>query len=142
MTVTLMNNTADPDEINKNPATVGNADGTVIKGTSSVDTPTLIIDTDILGFNYMHIPDWNRYYNVDSRIVTTGGRVIVQASSDPVYSFKDSILNLNVYVARSETDYNLALPDPELPLEAEPIYTVQMFGENTKSTEHFILGVI
>lgn len=61
---------------------------------------------------------------------------------DALSSWKSSILNTNQYVARSETDYNLMIPDNLLPVAVDNIPQVkQSTNKIGGKTEMFIVGI-
>lgn len=145
MTVILYNNYSDPDELTK-VLDEGKSVTAEIKGACSVDNPNLILDYDGVDFNYMYIQEFGRYYDVDNRTVTTGGRVIVSGSSDPLYSFADALKQMTVYVARTENagDRNPLIIDNMIPLITEN--TVEMYesglGNVIGSGVTYVLGVL
>lgn len=103
MNVTLYNTTSDPRKINK---TLGN-------GTSL--TCELVYPSDLLrptirisatswsaSLNYMHIPDFNRYYFITEVTYENGGAVTIQGRVDPLMSYSTNIMSLPVNVIRQE----------------------------------------
>lgn len=83
--------------------------------------PTLLLNysADIVNNNYFFIREWNRYYYIVGMEVMTGGRMTVTGSEDVLYSNKNSILELNAYVVRTESkkDNNLIV-DNKRPVQA------------------------
>ena len=66
----------------------------------------------------------------------------MHCSVDVLMSYKTELLNTECLISRSETDYNDNIVDTLAPITEDTVYTVKNFGENIKSTEHYILGVI
>ena len=67
MTVTLYNCSSASNVLNKNYSVVQNNITATAKGAIDVDRPVLILDYNSLDFNYFHISEFGRYYNVTSR---------------------------------------------------------------------------
>ncbi len=86
-----------------------------ISSTSSISGSTQAINDLRTGkinrFNYVYIPDFERYYFV--RDITVLRKNIYQLSlhCDVLYSFKDVIYAQRAYISRSESDYDITLPD-------------------------------
>ena len=68
--------------------------------------------------------------------------VYLHCSVDVLMSYKADILNSVCLISRAENDYNDNIVDTLAPITENTVYTVKNFGENIKTTEHFIIGVI
>lgn len=120
MTITLYNNSSAYNTLYKSLDKVKEVTAE-IKGTCSIDNPTILIDYKGPSFNYFHISEWERYYRVTNRQAGPGQTVAITGQSDPVQSFASGIANLDVMIVRAESE---ALRSPELadnmiPLESD-----------------------
>lgn len=140
MTAILYNNVSDNREINKN-----------ITEISTIDL-TLYLDTNVLNpvfklkmfnnnGNYLYVPTLNRYYYINNYTLSNQC-VYLHCSVDVLMSYKTDILNSACLISRAENDYNDNIVDTLAPITGNTVYTVKNFGENIKTTEHFIIGVI
>ena len=67
-----------------------------------------------LGCNYVHIPEFNRYYFVDNITSVNQNLWQIDLTVDTLMSFKDDILNLECIVARNEYEYDDMIVDNQL----------------------------
>lgn len=103
MTVEIYKNLSENNTIGKKKTLVYSTECD-IKGESSIINPSLILkhNEKISESDYIYIPTWKRYYFIDDVRTMTGGRVEVSLSVDPLESFKDWILELNVILGDTE----------------------------------------
>jgi hypothetical protein len=73
----------------------------------------------VLDFNYMYIAEFRRYYYVTSIYVSSDLLLVVTGEVDPLYSFKDAILDNKAMIERNEFTYDVMQEDTLLPLEIE-----------------------
>lgn len=121
MTVTLYNCTSAANVLNKSYSVVQNNITATAKGAIDVDRPALILDYNSLNFNYFHISEFGRYYNVTSRSLIPGKHILLTGESDPLESFAAEIANLDVLAVRAE-DLSLRTADYAdgmIPLESD-----------------------
>ena len=65
--------------------------------------PLIIMDnSNIAGSNYVHIPDFNRYYFISKIDNYTASLVRVQLTTDLLMTYKDIILNSPVQITATE----------------------------------------
>lgn len=70
--------------------------------------------------NYVKISDFgNRYYFVENVESVAGGHCLLHCHVDVLYSYKDSIKNLECLVSRNEFQENPFLVDTLLPIEKQ-----------------------
>lgn len=92
-----------------------------IKSNCSILSPSIVMkyDATYVAANYCHIDaPYNRYYFVSPPVLAPGNRMIFACTVDPLMSFRDQILAMNVYVSRKEkqsTDNYAYLADSTLP---------------------------
>lgn len=140
MTAILYNNVSDSREINKNLTELSTINITLYLDTN-VATPVFKVKNFINNANYMYVPDLHRYYYINNQTLSNQC-VYLHCSVDVLMSYKTDILNSECLISRSEIDYNDNIVDTLAPITENTVYTVKNFGENIKTTEHFIIGVI
>ena len=99
MNLTLYKNSSDNRCINKKITQVLSLSGN-LKNESSVMNPTVIIETNIIDFNYLYIQEFKRYYYVDNITILRTNLIQVEASVDVLMSNKDVIKYLPCLVER------------------------------------------
>lgn len=101
----------------KQPATTGTPKTCVLKDNCSVLSPTLEIDwnnNDPSVYNYCCIPTWGRYYYITDWVFN--GRLWKTICVvDSLASWKGDIKSSTLYILRSQSAYNLQLPDTTYP---------------------------
>lgn len=140
MTAILYNNRSDSREINKNLTELSTINITLYLDTN-VATPVFKVKNFINNANYMYVPDLHRYYYINNYTLSNQC-VYLHCSVDVLETYKTEILNSECLISRSENDYNDNIVDTLAPITENTVYTVKNFGENVKTTEHFIIGVI
>ena len=140
MTAILYNNVSDSREINKNLTELTTINITLYLDTNVV-TPVFKLKNFLNNANYMYVPDLHRYYYINNYTLSNQC-VYLHCSVDVLTTYKTEILNSECLISRSENDYNDNIVDTLAPITENTVYTVKNFGENIKTTEHFIIGVI
>ena len=140
MTAILYNNTSDNRKLNKNIIEISTIDVTLYIDTNLLK-PVFKVKTFNNNANYIYVPNLRRYYFIDNYTLSNQC-VYLHCSVDVLMSYKTELLNTECLISRSETDYNDNIVDTLAPITENTVYTVKNFGENIKSTEHYILGVI
>ena len=140
MTAILYNNVSDSREINKNLTELSTINITLYLDTTVVE-PVFKVKNYINNANYMYIPDLHRYYYINNYTLSNQC-VYLHCYVDVLETYKTEILNSVCLISRSENDYNDNIVDTLAPITENTVYTVKNFGENVKTTEHFIIGVI
>lgn len=146
MTVTLYNNSSAYNVLHKN---FGQAIASVtatVKGSCSVDNPTLLINYQTAAsFNYFYVSDWGRYYKVTNRMLVPGEHMMISGQSDPIASFAGSIAGLDVYVVRCEdlSARSPELADPAVPIESD-MQLDKVTGDSVigAGSGYIVLGVV
>jgi len=111
MFINLYRNTSPPNYVNKTITEVVSLEGTIREPTSIID-PVFIIERDTpMGFNYAHIPVFNRYYYVTGISSEANNLVAIAMHVDVLMTFKDEIKNMEAIIKRQENNYNLYLDD-------------------------------
>ena len=80
--------------------------------------PTIIISSDIgtlKSYNYVYLPNLNRYYFIDGFTSLFGKRTELSLSVDVLMSWQSDILKMSVIADRSTNKGNKQMTDPLLP---------------------------
>ena len=108
-------------------------DGT-LREECSLITPVIQVQlielSKIIKANYAYIPDFGRYYYVDDIIGERTGIITLYMRSDVLMSFREGILNLDVFCSRNEYDYDLYIFDPRIPMKSQTLFGWGEIGNN------------
>lgn len=85
--------------------------------TNSYDNIIIKTKRKILSANYIYIPEFSRYYFVDDIISVSSTLWQIECSVDVLMSFKDQLMELDVFCERNEFNYDNMLIDKYLPSE-------------------------
>lgn len=111
MIITLYNNTSPPNYVDKTISTVEVLEGTLRDSASIIDPVITIERNSPIGFNYAHIPEFNRYYFVTGISSVIYGMVSISLHVDVLMTYKAQIRDMNAIIKRQETVYNTYLND-------------------------------
>lgn len=131
------------DEAGKVTKTLTNAatySNVTMKEPTDVVHPVVTIQTsaNLSNVNYMRIERYGRYYFVEKPIAVKNGVWELHCTSDPLMSFKESLLNVSGTVTRSETLFNAYLNDPEYKALAYRKCVTKAFP-NEINSDHVVL---
>lgn len=120
MMVTLYTNTADVFKLDKT-AALTQLRQTAFTATKQITMlePRIDLDyaADILSANYCYIDIFNAWYFIEDKICDIGKKITLVCSIDPLYTFKDGILNCDVCCIRSESPGKPTdVPDSQYPV--------------------------
>lgn len=144
MQIVLYKNPSENNTIGKRLTTVQTVSNAIIKGNMSIETPVIILQFKNgvkTNFNYVHIPEFNRYYFVNDIIDLTGGRIEVHCKVDVLESFKTTIKELECIIDKQQdtNKSNMYYNDGSfVNLTKEFIYT-KNFATGFNATGEFIL---
>lgn len=92
----------------------------------SLITPSIVYQSeDVPTYNYVHIPDFNRYYFVTSLVSVGKNLWRMELNCDVLMSYKTQILHLEGVIARQETDNNPMLVDGSVEILSDPIIEIK-----------------
>lgn len=111
MDMELYNYTGDRRVLNKNMTYLAKVIILDVTDTTSILTPTILIDTRAINFNYVYIADWNRYYYVTNIDMVDGERLAVRLKCDVLMSHRDAINRSQIIAKRSASAPNAYIPD-------------------------------
>ena len=113
----------------------------------SVDrlNPILKVDTgnvDISGCNYMEIPEFGRFYLIQS--ITAGAAKVLYVSGhvDVLQTYKDQILQCHCIAERNTSSYNFYLPDGRRLFNSYPFNEYRTIGNDLGAPDRPVLITI
>ena len=115
MNVITYTTTDEAEKVTKTLTNAATYENVTMKDPTDTVHPVVTIQTsaNLSSVNYMRIERYGRYYFVEKPIAVKNGVWELHCTSDPLMSFKDSLLNVSGTVTRSETLFNAYLNDPE-----------------------------
>lgn len=75
------------------------------------------LENGVLDCNYLYIPYFKRYYFVDNIVAVTDKLWQIDCSVDVLMTFKDQLVELDVFCDRNEFNFDKYLPDNKVPSE-------------------------
>lgn len=71
-----------------------------LRDASSIIAPSILIQSNPIGYNYAYIPEFGRYYYIKNITTFRKGAFVVDLKCDVLMSFKEEILNMSGIVSR------------------------------------------
>lgn len=96
---------------------------------------------DPLAYNYVYIPEFNRYYFVTEPPTFEAGYYRVKLHTDTLMSFKVYYKKQNVIVARNEHLFNMYLDDPKYKVQSRTAVRTVVFPSGFTG-HNIVLGVV
>lgn len=141
ITIQLYNCTSEPNAINKDLDTVGDALVGVFKDATSILTPSIYIDSNQINANYMHIGSpINRYYFIDEIVAVRNNLVRVKGHIDVLQTYKSDIENVKGIVRRNAKDYQKYIVDEKITASSKREILTTKFSQDLDD-EQIILVV-
>lgn len=130
MKIELYKSESDAKTINKVLKNKIELEGTFREETSLI-SPQILIQSDpkLFLYNYMYIPDFDRYYFINNISSYRQNLIIIEARVDVLMSFKDEFLLNAGIVANSETVFNMLLENNEIPVQINQKITDRVFTD-------------
>ena len=72
----------------------------VLREASSIIAPSILIQSNPIGYNYAYIPEFGRYYYIKNITAFRKGAYIVDLKCDVLMSFREEILHMSGVVSR------------------------------------------
>lgn len=142
MIVELYYNYSDSNVVNKNIEHREYMSGT-LREECSITDPTILIEYEgIFDFQYMRIPDFNRYYYITSVVAVRAGLWAITGHVDVLMSFKEYFYNCYGIVSRQENLYNLYLDDDRLKVTSQRQYVTKTFQTPPLSSTYNIVLIL
>lgn len=117
MNIILMRTVSEPNKVYKSLTTLGTYE-CVLKDEVNIINPVINIagiDSLMADVNYAYIPQFNRYYYVDSITSLNTGLLQINLTVDVLQSFADDIMNNTAIIERQQFDYDMELRDTNIP---------------------------
>lgn len=111
MIIRLYWNTSPANQVTKTMSLVQEINGALRSPASIIDPVVTIERASPTGFNYVHIPEYNRFYYVENVVTEHTGLITIAMHVDVLHSFSSQIRNCTAIVRRQENVYNLLLDD-------------------------------
>lgn len=143
MNVTFSKNNSDKRYLNKTLSNPLNVTGVSLYDSTSVTNPVLKVSggpSKIANYNYVYIPDFNRYYYITDFTVENG-YILVSCKVDVLMSYKTSIGACPCIVNRQEKKFNFYLNDNEFKTYQYTKQFVHSFTSPFTKQSEFILTV-
>lgn len=71
-----------------------------LREASSIIVPSILIQSNPIGYNYAYIPEFGRYYYIKNITAFRKGAYIVDLKCDVLMTFREEILNMSGIVSR------------------------------------------
>lgn len=102
MNIVLYNNTSEKNALNKTLINPFSIDGN-LRDDSNIKTPVIqIYHNGVIPYNYVHIPDFSRYYYIDEITSVRTGIWRLQLVCDVLMSFRTDILKCYAVIDSTE----------------------------------------
>lgn len=132
MTIKTYRFTGDSRKVDKTLTSVESYSNAEIVGEMSILNPSISLQldsfTDTINFNYIKIPELNRYYYVEDYTIRQDGFVQIQCRVDVLKTFADDILDSTQYVDRQQHLCTYRLPDGLYNIKSNRNLTIKNFG--------------
>lgn len=127
MTVTLYNSPGERNILGRSKTLLQTMGATQATSVMSVETPELLLDANanVLSCDYVYIAELSRYYFVNSKEIINGNQYKLYLESDPLESFKSSILRSQAIARRSSNRGNPEIEDPLVVFKNIPHYVTR-----------------
>lgn len=110
--------------------------GTLRRAASIISPEFEFIYNKVPDFNYVYIPNFNRYYFIDNIVSLRNNVWTLSLSVDVLMSFKEQIKECDAFITRNEFEYEPRLMDNRQPVRSD-IYRVLYEFSNSAATVDF-----
>lgn len=127
-TVTFYNNSSNAHVVNKALSLITTVQ-VKLKEPIDIERPEILLSgaQGAIKANYVHIPELGRYYYCHSELERGQLVRFVCDQSDPLMSFKSALLASPALISRNPWQYDLYIPDSDIPIEARSARAVIKF---------------
>lgn len=113
-----------------------------LKDFCSITKPVILVDMGkIHDYNYAYITEFKRYYYITNVVVESGTMCRVYMAVDVLASYKDDILNADVFVQRWSRSNVIDLVDGECIAKANPEIMIETGRMPLDTKGIFVLGI-
>lgn len=125
--VVLINNSSAENVIGKSMSLVASLTGAFRDEVDIVKPVVRIERASAVGFNYVYISDFGRYYYVEEVKAFRNNILELSLTCDPLESFKTQILNHDAIIDKQENQWNLYLNDDSIKMYQYPLIWRKLF---------------
>ena len=143
MTIQIQQTTSEKNKIGKSISTLYTASGALREGTSIINPVIMISGANIptlKNANYMHIPDFNRFYFITDIKSIRNGLIEISGHVDVLQTYASQIRNNTAIVKRNANSWNLYIEDGLFKTYANPHIFTKLFPSGFKDPS-FVLSV-
>ena len=121
----------------KKPTDTGTKVEILLKEDTSIDSPSIVLTGNVLNIDYCYIPDFGKYYFVNSPIIMANDMTQYDLIEDCLGTHKTEIGNTKAMILRSSSTYNVWIPDDRVYVSAQKTIvrtvgtTSAYFADNT-----------
>lgn len=109
--------------------------GTLRRATSIISPEFEFIYNKVPDFNYVYIPNFNRYYFIDNIVSLRNNVWTLSLSVDVLMSFKEQIKECNGFIARNEFEFNDYLIDNRRSTQVNVVREIKPFTQSAMSAD-------
>lgn len=142
-TIKMQQNMSAPEVVDKSLYDVETLTGTLKDPTSLID-PVILVESDhtnIMTSNYLHIPQFGRYYYINNIRSIRTGLYELSCHVDVLMSWKTMIRRNSAIIQRSQSNYELDLDDGSIKVNNNPIIQTKSFPAGFTTSIEFVLAV-
>lgn len=103
-------------------------DGT-LREQCSIEAPSILIQANPIGQNYVYIPEFSRYYFITDVVAVRNGAFRIELRVDVLKTYETRLLACNVYGIRSAVQQTPYIPDAQAPIESRMIVEATELAE-------------
>lgn len=144
MDIILYTNTSSPIVVNKTLVERLTTDFD-LKAATSIQNPTILLKganiSTLANVNYCYIPEFKRYYFLNTPTLLSGGLFMIEGKVDVLMSFKDQIKKNSAICSRQERNPNFYISDSRMQRENRDIINSYNFSSGFSDIS-YILTVI
>lgn len=100
-----------------------------VRGEITVETPIVRVEATSTDFNYIYIPDFNRYYYVLDKVHVRTGIIDLVCKVDVLQSHYTEIINCPMIAERSDSTYNPLITDPNRVFQQDTVHQYIHIGD-------------
>lgn len=141
MTIILYQTASEPNRLTKVLTNEKSLIGT-LRTESSIINPSFILEIDdVVEYNYMYIPEFNRYYFITDMVSIRNRVFKVKAHVDVLMSYAGAIKNNRAIIDRLADEEQKYLPDSRYTFNSYNNYYVQKFDTSLSKNLSYVLVV-
>lgn len=109
--------------------------GALRRATSIISPEFEFIYNKVPDFNYVYIPNFNRYYFIDNIVSLRNNVWTLSLSVDVLMSFKEQIKECDGFIARNEFEFNHYLIDNRRSTQVNVVREIKPFTQSAMSVD-------